>query len=226
MGPVGSCDEGSESRDTSRDDGGHATPTTSMTAHSGKKKTNLAAVVVASLVEERVLLLLYFNLLQHRQLRWQGAKAARASTLAISATRATPNGLLVGRYTVISPNVYVAHILIHLHLFTDGTILKHFPQEKNVPFCVSTGISLSLFNSVDHNRRPWKLTQPKEKKAIHDMQNHRCHICFNVLRFKPLLLSSSSHLPARRIPMLSRTLKISVWCVIIICSLLIVMRML
>ena len=37
MGPVGSCDEGSESRDTSRDDGGHATPTTSMTAHSGKK---------------------------------------------------------------------------------------------------------------------------------------------------------------------------------------------
>ena len=40
MGPVGSCDEGSESRDTSRDDGGHATPTTSMTAHSGKKKTN------------------------------------------------------------------------------------------------------------------------------------------------------------------------------------------
>lgn len=37
MGPVGSCDEGSESRDTSGDDGGHVTPTTSMTAHSGKK---------------------------------------------------------------------------------------------------------------------------------------------------------------------------------------------
>ena len=144
MGPVGSCDEGSESRDTSRDDGGHVTPTTSMTAHSGKKQTNLAAVVVASLVEERVLLLLYFNLLQHRQLRWQWAKAARASTLAISATRASPNGLLVGRYTVISPNVYVAHILIHLHLFTDGTILKHFPQEENVPFCFNWYISFSL----------------------------------------------------------------------------------
>jgi hypothetical protein len=54
-------------------------------------------------------------------------------------------GLLVGRYT-LSPNVYVAHILIHLHLFTDGTILKHFPQEKNVPGkkCQLVHISFSL----------------------------------------------------------------------------------
>ncbi|KAK4002739.1 hypothetical protein OUZ56_004543 [Daphnia magna] len=37
LGPVGSCDEGSESRDTSGDDGGHTTPTTSITARSGKK---------------------------------------------------------------------------------------------------------------------------------------------------------------------------------------------
>ena len=37
LGPVGSCDEGSESRDTSGDDGGHTTPTTSMTPRSGKK---------------------------------------------------------------------------------------------------------------------------------------------------------------------------------------------
>lgn len=37
LGPVGSCDEGSESRDTSGDDGGRTTPTTSITARSGKK---------------------------------------------------------------------------------------------------------------------------------------------------------------------------------------------
>lgn len=37
LGPVGSCDEGSESRDTSGDDGGHTTPTTSITPRVSKK---------------------------------------------------------------------------------------------------------------------------------------------------------------------------------------------
>lgn len=37
LGPVGSCDEGSESRDTSGDDGGHTTPTSAsnITSRSG-----------------------------------------------------------------------------------------------------------------------------------------------------------------------------------------------
>jgi hypothetical protein len=38
--------------------------------------------------------------------------------------------------------------------------------KKKMSHFVSTGISLSLFSSVDHNRRPWKLTQPKEKKLF------------------------------------------------------------
>ena len=38
LGPAGSCDEGSESRDTSGDDAiGHTTPTTSVTPRSNKK---------------------------------------------------------------------------------------------------------------------------------------------------------------------------------------------
>lgn len=55
LGASGSCDEGSESRDTSGDDGGHVTPTASLaqrsSGSSGSKKAKFNAgggVVVAS----------------------------------------------------------------------------------------------------------------------------------------------------------------------------------
>ena len=94
-------------------------------------------------------------------------------------------------YPTTSRMFMLSHILTHLHLFTDGTVLKHFPQEKKIS--VSFQLVYLFLSSVEsitiaglgnwHNRK---------RKSYSRYAKVTGAICFNVLRFKPLLFSSPS----------------------------------